>query len=52
LTGHCPRESTKALVEGGSDLILIETVFDTLNAKDRDLRVKRSSRRWALTCRS
>ncbi|RDT63663.1 methionine synthase, partial [Klebsiella pneumoniae] len=25
--------STKALVEGGSDLILIETVFDTLNAK-------------------
>lgn len=27
------RESTKALVEGGSDLILIETVFDTLNAK-------------------
>ena len=27
------RESTRALVEGGSDLILIETVFDTLNAK-------------------
>ena len=25
--------ATKALVEGGSDLILIETVFDTLNAK-------------------
>jgi len=27
------RESTRALVEGGSDLIMIETVFDTLNAK-------------------
>ncbi|MEH6629169.1 MAG: homocysteine S-methyltransferase family protein, partial [Motiliproteus sp.] len=26
-------EATEALVEGGSDLILIETVFDTLNAK-------------------
>ncbi|TQV84586.1 methionine synthase [Aliikangiella coralliicola] len=26
-------ESTKALVEGGSDIILIETIFDTLNAK-------------------
>nr|WP_194716433.1 methionine synthase [Pantoea agglomerans] len=27
------RESTRALVEGGSDIIMIETVFDTLNAK-------------------
>lgn len=27
------RESTRALVEGGVDLILIETIFDTLNAK-------------------
>jgi 5-methyltetrahydrofolate--homocysteine methyltransferase len=26
-------ESTRALVEGGVDLLLIETVFDTLNAK-------------------
>ncbi len=26
-------EATKALVEGGSDIILVETVFDTLNAK-------------------
>jgi len=26
-------ESTRALVEGGADLILVETVFDTLNAK-------------------
>ncbi|WP_226574610.1 methionine synthase [Mangrovibacter yixingensis] len=27
------RESTRALVNGGADLILIETIFDTLNAK-------------------
>ncbi|MFG1173032.1 methionine synthase [Erwiniaceae bacterium CAU 1747] len=27
------RESTRALVEGGCDIIMIETVFDTLNAK-------------------
>ncbi|WIO75586.1 methionine synthase [Porticoccaceae bacterium LTM1] len=26
-------EATEALIDGGSDLILIETVFDTLNAK-------------------
>ncbi|MBP1521715.1 homocysteine S-methyltransferase family protein [Salmonella enterica subsp. enterica serovar Worthington] len=34
------RESTKALVEGGVDLILIETVFDTLNAKAAVFAVK------------
>jgi len=27
------RESTRALIEGGADLIMIETIFDTLNAK-------------------
>ncbi len=27
------RESTRALVEGGVDIIMIETIFDTLNAK-------------------
>ncbi|KQN57743.1 methionine synthase [Erwinia sp. Leaf53] len=27
------RESTRALIEGGCDIIMIETVFDTLNAK-------------------
>lgn len=26
-------EATRALIEGGADLILIETIFDTLNAK-------------------
>jgi 5-methyltetrahydrofolate--homocysteine methyltransferase len=27
------RESARALIEGGADLLLIETIFDTLNAK-------------------
>ncbi|NHX33670.1 hypothetical protein HA388_27115, partial [Escherichia coli] len=27
------RESTRSLVKGGVDLIMIETIFDTLNAK-------------------
>ncbi|MBM3845277.1 MAG: methionine synthase [Verrucomicrobia bacterium] len=27
------REQTRALLEGGSDLLLVETIFDTLNAK-------------------
>ncbi|MFP1496868.1 homocysteine S-methyltransferase family protein [Escherichia coli] len=34
-------------MEGGADLILIETVFDTLNAKAAVFAVKRSSKRWA-----
>ena len=27
------REATRGLIEGGSDLLMVETVFDTLNAK-------------------
>ncbi len=27
------KEQTKALIEGGADLLLVETIFDTLNAK-------------------
>ncbi|SIR29884.1 methionine synthase (B12-dependent) [Shewanella morhuae] len=27
------RESTKALIDGGADIIMVETIFDTLNAK-------------------
>jgi len=27
------REATQALIEGGADIILVETIFDTLNAK-------------------
>jgi 5-methyltetrahydrofolate--homocysteine methyltransferase len=29
----CYTEATRALIEGGVDMILIETIFDTLNAK-------------------
>lgn len=35
-------EATKALVEGGSDLILIETIFDTFNAKAAIYAVEKS----------
>ena len=31
VTAYC--EATHALIDGGSDIILIETIFDTLNAK-------------------
>ena len=34
-------ESTDALVQGGSDIILIETIFDTLNAKAAIFAVKK-----------
>ncbi len=34
-------EQTRGLVEGGSDLILIETIFDTLNAKAAIVAVKK-----------
>lgn len=33
-------ESTKGLIEGGADIILIETIFDTLNAKAAIFAVK------------
>ena len=33
-------EATQALIEGGSDIILIETIFDTLNAKAAIFAVK------------
>jgi len=33
-------EATRALVEGGADIILIETIFDTLNAKAAAFAVK------------
>ena len=34
------RESTRGLIEGGADIILIETIFDTLNAKAAIFAVK------------
>ncbi|HHH43042.1 MAG TPA: methionine synthase, partial [Gammaproteobacteria bacterium] len=33
-------DATKALIEGGADIILIETIFDTLNAKAAAFAVK------------
>lgn len=27
------KEQTRGLIEGGSDMIIVETIFDTLNAK-------------------
>ena len=44
------REQTEALIEGGVDFILIETMFDTLNAKAGDHGGR--GRRSAATCRS
>jgi len=38
------REQAEALVEGGADFILIETVFDTLNAKAGVMAVKQVER--------
>ena len=32
------REAAEGLVEGGADLLLVETIFDTLNAKAAHLR--------------
>ncbi|MFV2004741.1 MAG: methionine synthase [Gammaproteobacteria bacterium] len=34
------KESTRALIDGGADIILIETIFDTLNAKAAIFAVK------------
>ena len=46
------REATAGLIEGGSDLIMIETIFDTLNAKAAIFAVEdefeRRGARWPL----
>ena len=45
-------EATRGLVEGGADLILVETVFDTLNAKAALFAVEKyfdeAGRRWPI----
>ncbi len=46
------REQIDALVEGGVDFVLIETVFDTLNAKAGVMAAIEAGGRWAATCRS
>ena len=42
-------ESTRALIKGGSDLILIETIFDTLNAKACSFAVESVFEEMAIT---
>jgi 5-methyltetrahydrofolate--homocysteine methyltransferase len=42
-------EQTRALIEGGADLILIETVFDTLNAKAAGVAVLETFREVGVT---
>ncbi|TLX47045.1 5-methyltetrahydrofolate--homocysteine methyltransferase [Pseudoalteromonas phenolica] len=42
-------ESTLALIEGGADLILIETIFDTLNAKAASFAVEEAFEQAGIT---
>ncbi|MCG7545063.1 homocysteine S-methyltransferase family protein [Pseudoalteromonas sp. MM17-2] len=42
-------ESTLALIEGGADLILIETIFDTLNAKAASFAVEEAFEQAGVT---
>ncbi|MBD1581677.1 homocysteine S-methyltransferase family protein [Pseudoalteromonas sp. S16_S37] len=42
-------ESTLALIEGGADLILIETIFDTLNAKAASFAVEEAFEQAGMT---
>jgi 5-methyltetrahydrofolate--homocysteine methyltransferase len=41
-------EATQALIEGGADLLIVETIFDTLNAKAAIFAIKRLSEDKAL----
>jgi methionine synthase I (cobalamin-dependent) len=45
------REQVRGLIDGGADLLLLETIFDTLNAKRRSPPCSTSSRRAASSCR-
>ena len=45
-----PTEQTEALVEGGADVLLVETIFDTLNAKAPCLPIDESLKRAASAC--
>jgi len=44
-------EATRALVEGGVDLILVETIFDTLTRRPRCLPCAACWTRQGWTCR-
>ena len=45
-------EQTEALIEGGSDVILVETIFDTLNAKAALFAVEEVFEAMGSACRS
>ena len=44
-------EAMQGLVEGGVDLIMVETIFDTLNAKAALFAVDSTSRKPVCICR-
>ena len=44
------REAARGLLEGGADLLLVETIFDTLNAKAAIFAIESSSRSSASGC--
>ena len=44
-------EQARGLIEGGVDLLLVETIFDTLNAKAAGFAVSRCSTNSASSCR-
>ena len=44
--------STQGLIDGGADIVMIETSFDTLNAKAAVLRYTNASPTGSLVCRS
>jgi len=44
-------EQVRGLIDGGSELLLIETIFDTLNAKAAIVAIQESSARRARSCR-
>ncbi len=50
--GRRLQRSGRGLIDGGVDLLLIETIFDTLNAKAAVFAIKRCSRSSAPSCRS
>ncbi len=45
-------EAANALIEGGADLIMIETIFDTLNAKAAIYALEELYEDRAVVCRS
>jgi len=43
-------EQVRGLIDGGADIILVETIFDTLNAKAAIVAVKNDSEKRRLNC--